>query len=114
MSGLDQDRYRNHSLAFRVTGDERETIDARIKVSGLPRGEYFRGLALNGAVQISVGKYQSDRLSVELKRLRLALEANCEGVCNEICTECLELLRALYQITAPQKEEPEEPFIVKK
>ena len=41
MSGLDKDRKRNQTVCFRMTPEERRELEARIKVSGLPKGKYF-------------------------------------------------------------------------
>lgn len=42
MSGLDHNRKRNQTICFRATPEERKEIEARIKVSGMPKGEYCR------------------------------------------------------------------------
>lgn len=36
MSGLDKDRKRNQTIAFRMTPEERQELEARIKVTGKP------------------------------------------------------------------------------
>lgn len=41
MSGLDKDRKRNQTIAFRMTPEERQELEARIKVTGKPKGIYF-------------------------------------------------------------------------
>ena len=69
MSGLDKDRKRNQTVCFRMTPEERRELEARIKVSGLPKGKYFIQSILHQEVKIAVGKYQSDRLSLEIRRL---------------------------------------------
>lgn len=38
MSGLDKDRKRNQTVCFRMTPEERRELEARIKVSGLAKG----------------------------------------------------------------------------
>ena len=74
MSGLDKDRKRNQTVCFRMTPEERRELEARIKVSGLPKGKYFIQSVLHQEVKIAVGKYQSDRLSLEIRRLWERLE----------------------------------------
>lgn len=37
MSGLDKDRKRNQTIAFRMTPEERQELEARIKVTGKPK-----------------------------------------------------------------------------
>lgn len=70
MSGLNKNRYRNQAICFRTTSEERRQIEAKIKVSGLPKGEYCRKSLLQQQITITAGKYQSDRLSLEIRRLR--------------------------------------------
>lgn len=41
MSGLDKDRKRNQTVCFRMTPEERRELEARIKVSGLPKALLF-------------------------------------------------------------------------
>lgn len=74
MSGLDKDRLRNQTVCFRTTLEERRNIEARIKVSGMPKGEYYIQSLLHQQINIVVGKYQSDRLSIEIRRLRDQIE----------------------------------------
>ena len=69
MSGLDKDRKRNQTICFRMTPEERRELEARITVSGVPKGKYFIQSVLHQEVKIAVGKYQSDRLSLEIRRL---------------------------------------------
>ena len=37
MSGLDKNRFRNTTISFRVSPEERLALEARIKVCGIPR-----------------------------------------------------------------------------
>jgi hypothetical protein len=77
MSGLDKDRKRNQTVSFRVSTEERRQLEARIIVSGMPKGQYFIQSLLHQKIRIVVGKYQSDRLSLEFKRLREQIESLC-------------------------------------
>jgi uncharacterized protein (DUF1778 family) len=70
MSGLDKDRFRNKTVSFRMSPDERRLLTARLKVSGKPKGQFIIDSILKSKIDIIVGKYQSDRLSLEIKRLR--------------------------------------------
>lgn len=74
MSGLDKNRFRNKTVAFRVSYEERLAIDERIAISGLPKGTYFIRSALDKEIVINVGKFESDRLSLEFRRMREALQ----------------------------------------
>ena len=74
MSGLDKNRFRNQTVSFRVSYMERRTIEERIKISGMPKARYYIESALNHPIVISIGKFESDRLSLEFKRIREALQ----------------------------------------
>ena len=69
MSGLDKNRFRNTTISFRVSPEERLALEARIKVCGIPKGEYFIKSLLFQRIEISVGKYKSDT------RIRAALHS---------------------------------------
>lgn len=74
MSGLDKNRHRNQTVCFRVSPEERCQLEARIIVSGMPKGQYYIQSLLHQEIHIVLGKYQSDRLSLEIQRLREAIE----------------------------------------
>ena len=78
MSGLDKDRFRNKTVCFRASPEERQRITAKVMVSGLPKGAFILKSILECEINITVGKYQSDRLSVELKRLGEAIKEESE------------------------------------
>lgn len=100
MSEKDKNRFRSSIISFRVSPEERLQIEARIKVCGIPKGEYFINSLLHQNIVISVGKYKSDRLSIELKRLRETLEnmKNTDEIEN-ILEKCKFLLTELLAIT---------------
>ncbi len=74
MSGLDKNKFRNQSMCFRASYEERRMIEERIKISGIPKGRFYLDSALKSKIIISVGKFESDKLSLEIRRLRQALE----------------------------------------
>ena len=82
MSCLNKDRKRSEIVNFRVTPIERQQIEARIKVLGLPKGEYFIRTFMQQSIKIVAGQYQSNRLSLELARLsnQLASIESNEGI----------------------------------
>lgn len=67
MSCENKDRKRNRILNFRVSEEELRLIDAKVAVSGQAKGDYFIRMLYGETVVIRAGKYQSDRLAVELK-----------------------------------------------
>lgn len=98
MSGLDHNRKRNQTICFRATPEERKEIEARIKVSGMPKGEYCRQSLLNQKIEINAGKYQSDRLSIEIKRLRELTEQIPQEQFQDLLQEMKILLKQLISI----------------
>ena len=74
-------------------------LEARIKVSGLPKGKYILESVLHQKIRIAVGKYQSDRRSLELQKLRMALESTDGAEQQEVLTECKSLLEQLIEIS---------------
>ena len=98
MSGSDHNRKRNQTICFRATLEERKAIEARIKVSGMPKGEYCRQSLLHQKIEINAGKYQSDRLSIEIKRLRELTEQIPQEPFQDLLQEIKILLKQLISI----------------
>jgi regulator of replication initiation timing len=108
MSGLDKNRLRNQTICFRATPEERQQIEGRITVSGMPKGQYYIQSLLHQQINIIVGKYQSDRLSLEIRRLRERLDEPthidpCE--INQVLTDCKALLEQLAEIMENNRQE---------
>ena len=115
MATKNKNRVRNRIINFRVTPSEYEEIQARIKVCGMPKGEYFIQSLLHQNICISVGKYQSDRLSLEFKKLREVLETVSDiDEMVDIANECKALLNQLIIITKDNQKLSQDDFITKK
>lgn len=108
MPGLVKDRYRNQTVSFRVSPEERRQIEARIIACGLPKGQYFIQSLLNQEINITLGRWQSDRLSIELRRLReliMVLSNKDDSATLRVLLDDLkELLQQVIVITAAQKD----------
>ena len=76
MSGLDKNRFRNKTISFRMSPDERRLLNSRVVASGMPKGQFFIEMLLKGSINIRVGKYESDRLSLEIRMLKEYLDDN--------------------------------------
>ena len=74
MSCRNEDRFRPITAAFRMSYEEHRLIEEKIVISGLKKREYYTKAALNEKIEIVAGKFKSDRLSLEVKRLREQLE----------------------------------------
>ena len=107
MSGLDKNRFRNTTISFRVTPEERIQLEARIKASCMPKGQYFIQSLLHQELNIAVGKYCSDRLSLEFKKMREALEGVSESEeTAELLKDCKALLAEMQKITNKKQNCP--------
>ena len=103
MSGLDRNRKRNQTISFRMTAEERRQLEARILITGMPKGQYFIQSLLHQKIQIILGKYQSDRLAVEFKRLRQCLEEGGE-IAADVAMNCKALFEQLEQLMTTKEE----------
>ena len=105
MARKNENRVRSKTVSFYVTPLEHTELMARIKVSGMPKGEYFIQSLLHQKIEIYVGKYQSDRLALELKKLRETLEtvADIDDIADTII-ECHALLNQLQEVTTDNEK----------
>ncbi len=115
MSGLDKNRRRSLTVSFRVSPEEHRQLEARIKVSGMPKGQYFIESLLHQNLSIAIGKYQSDRLSLEFKKLRETLENISDNKeTEELLKDCKALLIELKNIVNCKNELLADDFKTKK
>ena len=82
MPGLKKNRKRPNTIAFHVSSEEKVAIEARINVSGLPKSEFYIGSCLDKKLEVIGGKFESDRLSVQLENMNVFLR-NAENVYNK-------------------------------
>ena len=103
-SEWDHNRVRNKTISFRASPEEHRLIRARITVSGLSISEYTIQAMLGNPIEIRVGKFESDRLSVELKHLSRKLDAvSIPDDVIPLLLECRALLEQVIEITATKK-----------
>ena len=89
-------RKRHNTIAFWLSDEERMAVDARIKIAGIPKGEYYRSSVLGQQVNIVAGRYKSDRLAMVLEDINKNLERGDAYDCTElkvILHELLEVMR---------------------
>ena len=104
MREWDYSRVRNKTISFRTSPEEHRLIRARITVSGLSVSEYTIQALLGNPVEIRVGKFESDRLSVELKHLSRSLNAvSVPEDAIPLLLECKALLAQVIEITSTTK-----------
>lgn len=65
----EKNRVRNTSLNFRMSPRERELIEARIKLSGMPKGEFFIQSCLYQAILVKGNVKTFDAIRKEMKAI---------------------------------------------
>lgn len=80
-------------------------MEERIKITGLAKNEFMIRSMLEQQIVIRVGKFESDRLSLEVRRLKDALNgAQAPEEAVSLLLECRALMEQIIQITKAQKE----------
>lgn len=97
---MDHNRARNKTVSFWMSPEEYRNLLARVKITGLAKNEFMIHALLGHPIDIRVGKFESDRLSVELKHLREALQTvACPSDAELLLLECRALLEQVITIT---------------
>lgn len=104
-----ENRHRPKTVAFRVSDEEDLRIEQRVIITGETKGDFLRSMALNGEININVGKYKSDKLALAIKNLskelnRFVVEKNVP----EMITKVLEsqvLIEELYAMVFDDENE---------
>lgn len=89
-------RKRHNTIAFWLSDEEKEIVEARIKVAGIDKGEYYRSAVLGQQVNIVAGRYKSDRLAMALEEISKNMEGSDVNDCRQlqvILQELLELMK---------------------
>lgn len=109
MACPNKNRHRPRTVAFRLTDDEFIRLEQRVKITGEAKGDYLREMALNGEINISVGKFKSDKLALAFKSLSNELETaiieNMGNVLSNKVRECLIMISELYYLMDRTHEE---------
>ena len=89
-----EDRFRHNTIAFWLSDEEKSQVEARIILSGLSKGEYYRRSILGQEVIVTAGNYMSNRVAKVLEQIALRLEnGNIEDE-----KLLLELIRQLLEV----------------
>ena len=100
----DHYRARNKTVSFWMSPEEYRNLQARVKITGLAKNEFMIRALLGHPIEIRVGKFESDRLGVEILRLKEALQAT--QVPEETIPLLLECRALLEQVTEITKKSP--------
>ena len=107
MSFVGQARTRNQTVSFWMSVEERREMEARIALVGMPKGQYFIESLLHQKITIAVGKYKSDRLSLEIRKLRECLEAMQveKDEVLDVLKDCRALMKQIIEVTESNAEQ---------
>ena len=98
-------RARRKTVSFKLSPEEYRQMEERIKITGLAKNEFMIRSMLEQQIVIRVGKFESDRLSLEVRRLKDALNgAQAPEEAVSLLLECRALMEQIIQITKAQKE----------
>ncbi len=64
-----EDRFRRNTIAFWLSDEEKNQVEARIILSGLPKGDYYRKAILGQRVTVTAGNYMSNRVAKVLVQI---------------------------------------------
>ena len=86
-------------VAFKVSAQELASIKDRVFLSGKNKATLFLDSLLHQKIEITAGKFASDRLSLEVKRLANALEMkDVKDEIRDLLLECRELVCQLISL----------------
>lgn len=89
-------RKRHNTIAFWLSDEEKAVVEARIKIAGIEKGEYYRSAILGQKINIVAGVYRSDRLAMALEDINRKMERGEGDECEKlqiILQELLELIK---------------------
>ena len=86
-------------VSFRVSAQEFAALKERIFLSGKNKTTYFLDSLLHQKIEITAGKFASDRLSLEIKHLAKAIEMkDVKDDLRDLLLECRELVCQLISL----------------
>ena len=96
----DHKRTRSKNFAFRLTPEEYRQMNERIIISGLSKNDFILRAVLNQPIEIRAGKFESDRLSLEVRRLKDAINSvSVPEDAVSLLLECRALMQQIIKIT---------------
>lgn len=87
-----QARERHNTIAFWLNDEEKQLVEARIEVSGMPKGDFYRAAVLGEEINLIGGRYKSDRLAKVLEKLSNQIEGGDVKAYEELQVILRELL----------------------
>lgn len=90
-----QARERHNTIAFWLNDEEKQKVEARIEVSGMPKGDFYRAAVLGEEINLIGGRYKSDRLAKVLEKLSNQIEGGDVKAYEELQAILCELLAVI-------------------
>ena len=72
-----EDRFRRNTIAFWLSDEEKNQVEAKIILSGISKGEYYRKAVLGQEVTVIAGNYMSVRVAKVLEQVVHEVEIEC-------------------------------------
>ena len=89
-----EDRFRRNTIAFWLSDEEKSQVEAKIILSGVSKGEYYRKAVLGQEVTVIAGNYMSIRVAKVLEQILVHLQngnTEEEGLLLELVKQLLEV-----------------------
>lgn len=99
-----EQRFRRNTIAFWLSDDEKAEVEAKIRLSGLSKGVYYRRAVLGQEVQVIAGNYMSAKLVKEIKELGDKISTYNKD--DAATAELIQLCRELKDLWEEKKESP--------
>lgn len=90
-------RVRYNTIAFWLSDEEKAQVEARIILSGFPKGDYYRKAKLGQEVTVAAGNYMSNRVAKVLEQILVHLKngnTEDEKLLLELIKQLLEIRRS--------------------
>ncbi len=91
-----EDRFRRNTIAFWLSDEEKAQVEARIILSGLPKGDYYRKAILGQEVTVTAGNYMSNRVAKVLEQILEHLK-NGKAEDEKLLLELIKRLLEIWQ-----------------
>ncbi|MBP5331348.1 MAG: hypothetical protein J6Y89_05805 [Lachnospiraceae bacterium] len=94
-------RKRHNTIAFWLSDEEKAVVEARIILSGLQKGQYYRAAILGEEVKVIAGNYLSNRVAIAIEKLSLAVMEQDTEESRLLIALLRELLEVMHNKNAP-------------
>lgn len=93
-----EDRFRRNTIAFWLSDEEKSQVEAKIILSGISKGEYYRKAVLGQEVTVIAGNYMSVRVAKVLEQILVHLLVHLQNGNTEEERLLMELVKQLLEV----------------